>query len=223
MGLPTLVTLIYLVLLDDANVVVQRIAYGITKTIQFGFPVFWFFVVQKRRLTWNRPTSRSIWIALASGLAIAALTVVVFFVLRDQTRWLEGPLMEMREKIDSMGLGSLGMFVGVALFYSFIHSGLEEYYWRWFVFGQLREMIGVRTAIAVSSLGFMAHHVLVLALYFGWDSPLTYGLSLCVAVGGAFWAWLYDREDTIMAPWLSHALVDGGIFAVGTIVFLSAT
>ena len=41
------------------------------------------------------------------------------------------------------------------------------------------------------SLGFMAHHVVLLATFFGWDSPLAYLFSLAIAVGGAFWAWLY--------------------------------
>jgi membrane protease YdiL (CAAX protease family) len=70
-------------------------------------------------------------------------------------------------------------------------------------------------AIPISSLGFAAHHVLVLALYFGWASPLTWLFAICVAVGGAIWAWLYDACDSLAAPWLSHALVDAAIFAIG--------
>ena len=67
----------------------------------------------------------------------------------------------------------------------------------------------------ISSLGFMAHHVIVLGFYFGWHSPWVYLLSLAVAIGGAFWAWLYDRTGSLAGPWLSHMLVDAGIFAVG--------
>jgi membrane protease YdiL (CAAX protease family) len=70
-------------------------------------------------------------------------------------------------------------------------------------------------AIAISSLGFMAHHVLLLGLFFGWVSPLTYLFSMSVMIGGAFWAWLYNRSGNLVAPWLSHALIDAAIFVVG--------
>ena len=61
----------------------------------------------------------------------------------------------------------------------------------------------------------MAHHVLVLATFFGWTSPATYLFSLAIAVGAAVWAWLYARTDSIYGPWLSHLLVDAGIFLIG--------
>jgi membrane protease YdiL (CAAX protease family) len=103
----------------------------------------------------------------------------------------------------------------VGVFYSLLHSLLEEYYWRWFVFGQLRRMAPVWIAIAISSLGFMAHHVIVLATYFGIAEPVTWIFSLAIAVGGAFWAWLYHRSGSLVGPWLSHLLVDGAIFWIG--------
>jgi membrane protease YdiL (CAAX protease family) len=51
--------------------------------------------------------------------------------------------------------------------------------------------------------------------FFGWENPLTYFLSLSVAVGGAVWALLYYRTDNILGPWVSHLLVDAAIFVVG--------
>ena len=36
-----------------------------------------------------------------------------------------------------------------------------------------------------------------------------------VAVGGAFWAWLYQRSGSLAGPWLSHLVADAGIFFVG--------
>jgi membrane protease YdiL (CAAX protease family) len=39
--------------------------------------------------------------------------------------------------------------------------------------------------------------------------------SLAVAVGGAVWAWLYDFSRSLIGPWLSHMLVDIGIFVIG--------
>jgi membrane protease YdiL (CAAX protease family) len=36
-----------------------------------------------------------------------------------------------------------------------------------------------------------------------------------VAAGGAVWAWVYHRSGSLLGPWLSHMLVDAGIFLVG--------
>jgi membrane protease YdiL (CAAX protease family) len=96
------------------------------------------------------------------------------------------------------------------------HSLLEEYYWRWFVFGNLQRWIPVWPAIVLSSLAFMAHHVVILFVYFPgrfWSAAMPF--SLCVAVGGAVWAWLYHCTKSLYAPWVSHAIVDIAIFAVG--------
>ena len=73
----------------------------------------------------------------------------------------------------------------------------------------------VASAVVVSSLAFMTHHVILLATYFGWGSPWTYFFSACVAVGGALWAWLYERTGSLYGPWLSHVVVDAAIFVVG--------
>jgi membrane protease YdiL (CAAX protease family) len=40
-------------------------------------------------------------------------------------------------------------------------------------------------------------------------------MSLCVALGGVFWAWLYHRSGSLLGPWLSHALVDLAVMAIG--------
>ena len=73
----------------------------------------------------------------------------------------------------------------------------------------------VVAAAVVSSVAFMAHHVILLGFYFGWTTPWTYLFSVAVAIGGLVWAWLYQRSGSIVAAWLSHLVVDAGIFLVG--------
>jgi membrane protease YdiL (CAAX protease family) len=122
---------------------------------------------------------------------------------------------QIRAKIAGFGIDSVAQYVALGVFYSLAHSFLEEYYWRWFVFGQLRRLTPLWIAILVSAAGFMAHHVLVLSMFFGWWTVPTLLLSATVAIGGAFWAWLYDRSHSLLGPWLSHLIVDAGIFFVG--------
>ena len=44
---------------------------------------------------------------------------------------------------------------------------------------------------------------------------MTWIFSLAIAIGGAFWAWLYHRSGSLVGPWLSHLLIDGAIFWIG--------
>ncbi|MBI3823301.1 MAG: CPBP family intramembrane metalloprotease [Planctomycetes bacterium] len=40
-------------------------------------------------------------------------------------------------------------------------------------------------------------------------------LSVCVAIGGGVWCVIYERSESLWAPWLSHALIDAAIMGVG--------
>jgi membrane protease YdiL (CAAX protease family) len=76
-------------------------------------------------------------------------------------------------------------------------------------------MTSLPVGVVVSSLGFMAHHIILLGTYWGWSSSLTWILSLAVAMGGAVWAWMYERFESVIPVWISHLLVDAGVFLIG--------
>ena len=212
---PTLVTWIYFVALRNESDSIQKVAYGIGKTIQFGFPIVWVWCCYRSDIGHRKPQRGELITGLISGIAIAVTMWLLFDLVISKSAVMELLQQRVQEKIAELGLDSAGMYVGTAIFYAAFHSLMEEYYWRWFVFGQLKKKTNLSTAIAISSLGFMAHHVLLLAIYLGWSSPLTYAFSLCIAIGGAGWAWMYHRFGTLYGAWLSHAIVDAGIFWVG--------
>jgi membrane protease YdiL (CAAX protease family) len=213
--LPTAVTWVYFVALDGAPAALQQTAYGVGKAIQFGLPVVWVFGVCRERQSVRRPPIWSLAAGAVLGLVIAVGMAALYFTIRRNTSLFDAPAVAVQAKVASFGVRSPAAFALLAVFYSAVHSLLEEYYWRWFAFGRLRAAAGLPAAIAISGVAFASHHVLVLALYFGWMSPFTWAFSLCVAVGGAIWAWLYHASDSLAATWLSHALVDAAIFAIG--------
>ena len=119
------------------------------------------------------------------------------------------------EKVAGLGMDSVWKFAMLSTFYALVHSFLEEYYWRWFVYDLLKRFVNVPMANLISGLGFMAHHVVLLSVYLGWTSPMTWLCSAGVAIGGMYWAWLYQRTGTLFWPWVSHMVVDAGIFVLG--------
>lgn len=212
MVFPTLATWLYFVALAGHES--MKAAYGLTKVIQFAFPLAWVFAVLGERPHWTRPKLRDVALGLAIGGAILASMLALYFAFFAGGAFAGQFRDVLRGKLADFGTTTPLTFLLLASFYCCVHSLLEEYYWRWFVFGQLRKGVPLAVAVALSSLAFMAHHVVVVAIYI--DDWMVRGfLSLAVAVGGAIWAWMYNRSGSLAGCWASHALVDAGIMAVG--------
>lgn len=211
---PTLLTWVYFVLLAGQEAGTQA-AYGLGKCIQFAFPLFWFLAAQRRRLRWKPPGTPGLAESVAFGVFVFAAMLLMYHAWLKPEGYLDAAVKKIGQKVADFGADTPTKYFVLAAFYSLVHSFLEEYYWRWFVFGQLRRLVPLWAAVLVSSAGFMAHHVVVLGTYFGWFSVATVFFSLAVAAGGAVWAWIYHRSDSLYGPWLSHVFVDAGIFVIG--------
>jgi len=217
---PSLGTWLYFVAFAGRGAVMGW-TYGICKTLQFILPVFWVVVVQKERPDLRRLFAwRGVGMALAFGLAVVAGMLLLY-----HGHLCNSPVMvdvpdQIWNKIAAIGIDTPGAFLGMAVFIAGLHSFFEEYYWRWFVFGQLRRAMPLGAAVAVSAVGFALHHVIVLGAYFPdayfWTAAIFF--SVCVALGGCVWAWLYQRSGSLLGPWLSHLLVDAGIMWLGFVL-----
>jgi membrane protease YdiL (CAAX protease family) len=212
---PTFVTWAYFFQAAGSGQGVQQAVMATLKVVQFALPLVWTWFVLGERIEWQRLTGRGIGTGLGFGVAVVVVGWFVYEFGIAGTSTLIAAADEIRAKVAEFGIDSVPKYVALAAFYSLAHSLLEEYYWRWFVFGQLRRLVPRWPAILISSLGFMAHHVLVLSHYFGWWTPPALLLSAAVAIGGAFWAWLYDRTGSLVGPWISHLVIDAGIFFIG--------
>jgi membrane protease YdiL (CAAX protease family) len=214
-ALPTLVTQLYFVWLAHAGAA-KQLAYGVGKTAQFALPAAWVLAVRGEPLELSLPDGRGLALGVGFGLLVAAAMAALYWLWLKPAGLFAGRVQEeMIDKLRGFGLTRVWRYAALGVFYALGHSLLEEYYWRWFVFGRLAGFAPLSVAIAVSSLGFMAHHVILLVVYFGWRSPATWLFSIAVAVGGAIWAWLYADSGSLAGPWLSHLLVDAAIFVVG--------
>ncbi|MCH2114302.1 MAG: CPBP family glutamic-type intramembrane protease [Pirellulales bacterium] len=215
MVLPSLVTLAYFVWAKGLAAGAQQATYSIAKAVQFAFPLFWMALVQRQRLRFNLFSSRGVALGVGFGLIVFFAGVVLYHTWLKTSEFFLLGQQPIRDKVAELGINQPWQFIALGVFYSLCHSLLEEYYWRWFVFAQLKSLLSCWPAATISALGFMAHHVIVLGTYFGFFSLSTWLFSLAVACGGFFWAWLYHRSESLLAPWLSHLLIDAAIFTIG--------
>ena len=215
LALPTCVTWAYFTLASSYSPTAVKLAYGLGKTVQFALPIAWVWFVERPTGMVTTPRPAGLASAVGFGLAVVCSMLVLYHVwLKDSTLFVDAQP-EIQQKLRDFALLTTGRFAAFGVFYALVHSLLEEYYWRWFVYRQCRHLMPTSTAMVVSALGFMAHHVLLMGTYFGWTSWATWFFSICVFVGGLVWAWLYERSGSLVGVWLSHLLVDAGIFLVG--------
>ena len=213
--LPTIGAIGYFAL-ASANGATFRVLYGISKVVQFALPVAWLLAANRQRLLAIRLSPRGWGGGLAFGFLTAMAIVGLYTVALRGGPTFVGVADAVREKVAALGLDSPARYVGLAVFLSVIHSFLEEYYWRWFIHAGLRERLPQAGANALSSLAFAVHHIVVLDVYFPgrlWSATLPFTLG--VAVGGAFWAWWYERTGSLAGPWVAHAAADFAITAIG--------
>jgi membrane protease YdiL (CAAX protease family) len=216
LAFPTALTLTYFVVLAGQPRGLVQGVYALGKVVQFAFPAVMFLVATRRWPCPRWPGGADALLGAAFGVALFGAALLLYAMLLRPAGVLSGgPADAVRAKVAAFGLSGGWAFAGLGAFYSLVHAAAEEYYWRWFVFGALRHSWGPGPAIAGSSVGFAAHHVVILAVFFGWGSPWTYALATAVGLGGAFWAWLYHRSGSLLGPWLGHLLADAAIFTVG--------
>jgi membrane protease YdiL (CAAX protease family) len=219
MVLPTVAAAGYFVGLssDESAEPYFRLAYGGSKAVQFLLPVVWLSIADRTALKRPRLSFRGVPTGLIFGVVVAASVLALY------QGWLAGsPLFAglpaaVRAVVSKHRAATPAGYLLLAVFLAVVHSLLEEYYWRWFVYGRLRHCHVPRLpALVLAGLAFMGHHVVILGVYFpGRFWPAVLPFSLGVAVGGVFWAWIYERTGSILGPWVSHFLVDSALMAVG--------
>ena len=141
------------------------------------------------------------------GLAVGLIIFAAGYVfIRMPPMWQEIQKAEPFVKIKLEAFGISAHYLIYAIIISLIHSMLEEYYWRWFVFGASKSRL-------VSAFAFSLHHFVVLDFYFSrWMALI---LTAMVAAGGLIFNFLYERKLNIWGAWSAHVLADLLIFYAG--------
>lgn len=213
-----------------------KVGFGMAKVGLMLAPLAWLIFVEKtkpRIPRWHGPGSESdddvqgrgfrgsgMLAAHVTGALIFAVIAGAYYGFAKD--WIDTAAM--REKIVEMGLDNLWLYTAGALYWCTINSLLEEYFWRWFIFARLRDVLPTPgsdrifswvnlVAVVLCGLLFTAHHVVALKVYFDWKTTLL--ASAGVFIGGVTWSLLYLRYKNIYAGYVSHVYADLIIFWIG--------
>lgn len=209
-SVPFAASLLYFVILAD-TVLAQPI-YTAAKIFTIAWPLLAWCLFLRRRVVWRLHPTRHIG-ALPLGIFSGILlSVPVLLVMRTPLAALALEAADdIRLKTEQLGI--IENYWLFAVFLSVLHSLIEEYYWRWFVYGRLRERIGAAKSIALAALAFALHHLVVTSQFFPFAWAIA--VSLIIAAAGAVWCWMYERQGNIAGAWISHMLVDFALMWVG--------
>lgn len=217
---PTLGALCYFFWLSDGPV--GKAAYTTTKVFTLVYPLLFLGIIGAAGLircqeVANPPRIGTIiWIGLGSGIAISLLGWALMLTpLGEMVRAGGGAVTERAE-----ALGFKEHFLLFAIFVSVLHSALEEYYWRWFVFGSLARKVKPWIAHIVAGVAFGGHHLVIMMKFFPFG--LAFFLTSCVVIGGIIWTLLYARQGSLLGCWLSHLCVDVFLMIIGYQLIQSA-
>ena len=157
-----------------------------------------------------RPNKKGLFPAIALGIGVYSLILGGYFLVSPYFDFsqIAGALTK------NVGV-TKDNFLYVSIYISFANSFLEEFFFRGFVFANLKQLSGRKLAYQFSAGAFSLYHV---AMMIGWFAPVLFLLVMVgLVIGGMLFNWLNERLDTIYCSWLTHMFAN---FAINTIGFI---
>ncbi len=186
-----------------------QVIYVATKVLLIAWPLLcWALIGKFLFIKSEKNNKESFVLGLISGLIFLATILGVYFSWQD---YFQQYAYLVKEKVDSLGIGGF-KFLIFAVFLSLIHSFIEEYYWRSFVFRGLLGLVKFWPALIVGGIAFALHHYLLLSQFFPWPIVVLFGTM--VGAAGAWWSWVYFKTNSLLGAWISHAFADLAVMIV---------
>jgi membrane protease YdiL (CAAX protease family) len=183
--------------------------FAFSKLWLFALPAVWYLLVEKGNWSLSPARKGGFGFGVLSGLVISGVILAGYFLLGDA--FLDRAFMV--EKVEEIGLDTPALYIGGAAYWICINSVLEEYVWRWFVVRQCEALMKPMAAVVAAAVFFTLHHTIALSTFMPPTAAIV--CSAGIFIGAAVWSWMYVRFESIWPCYVSHAIVDLCIFALG--------
>lgn len=146
------------------------------------------------------------------GIAIYLGILLVYFVLRNFIN-----LDKIIEILDKSADVDKDNFIWIAIYISFINSLLEEFFFRGFIFLNLRKASGRKSAYIISAFAFSIYHVAIMG---SWFNPIIFIVAMIgLFIGGIIFNYLNEKSENIYNSWIVHMMANFAINTVGLIMY----
>jgi membrane protease YdiL (CAAX protease family) len=212
MIIPVVVTVINVYIINEKTNI--QIIYFVLKLFFIIWPLFVIAVIEKKKSLisglFSKNKGKSIRVGLVWGILLF-LFIVIFIELTPLGTYINDHSGFIRKRL--VDTGFIKHFLVYGLILSVVHSLIEEYYWRWFVYRKLKRFFHNSNASFLSSLAYSAHHIVVLNIYFSFFGTIFFGILVFLA--GIYWNYIYKKYESILASWIQHVFVDMAIIYIG--------
>jgi membrane protease YdiL (CAAX protease family) len=215
--LPTAAALSYFYFFSDPKWMIPL--YSTSKFIQFSLPLFVLFFFSKENFRWEPLGSNKFFLGNFIGILFFVILLLTYWGLKDFSFVKEAALL-IFEKLSALGVHRPLQFFIFSIFISVFHAFLEEYYWRWYVYRELRRSLSALGASFFSSVAFTSHHVVVISAYIP-ESVWKWGIFVFPAyvfMAGFVWAFMYERTNSLALVWISHIWADIAIMGIAAMM-----
>lgn len=161
------------------------------------------------------PDRKGLFTALAMGLAVYAVILGGYFLLRNVFDFSN-----IAGAVTAQNGVNKENFLYVALYISFVNSLLEEFFFRGFAFLTLKKRSGRRFAMLFSAGFFALYHV---CMMLGWFSGAAEPMLMLAGLftGGLIFNHFDEKQGGICLSWLIHMFANFATNTIGFILFLS--
>jgi membrane protease YdiL (CAAX protease family) len=188
-----------------------KAAWLASKAWMLGLPLWWHLRVDRQALSWSPVRHGGLGTGFLIG-AVFSLVMVLAWVFIGRSRL---DVDTFRASLEPFGLTDPTTYLAAAVFWTVGNSVLEEYVFRWFLVEKGEVLFGPGWLTIVASAGiFVLHHFFAL-WFLGFSISANLLACLGLFVGGAAFSWLYVRYRSIWVPYITHAMCDVVVFAVG--------
>jgi|GEM_PF-4299664 len=189
----------------QANELISQIAYVLSKIWFVALPILYWL------LTRISPVERQgsyRFFAIVSGLALCA---AIFFLTQVLIEFIRPEAESIYRTLSVLGLTENFLLYSAGIIV--LNSLVEEFFWRYSIYGGLKSFFSMPVAAVVSSIGFAGSHMLYFIGLFDSLMIITF-LTAASFVFGCFWVWLYEKTRSIPHVWINHMLVNLPLFYV---------
>lgn len=212
MIIPAVVTILHVYIINDKTNI-QILYFGL-KLFFIFWPLFVVAAIEKKgaliSVLFSKNQKKSIKAGLVWGTFLF-ISIIGFIKISPLNNYINDHSGFIKKRLIETGFINHFLVYGVIL--SVVHSLIEEYYWRWFVYSRLKRFFQNSNASFLSSLAYSAHHIVVLNIYFSFWGVVFFGILVIMA--GIFWNYTFNKYESIFASWIQHFFVDMAIIYIG--------
>lgn len=179
----------------------------------FIVPFCWMHFYKKKEISyldWKKLNLKNMKWSILLSVLIFIVVLTTYFFLQNNIN-----LSHIREQIETnLKITPFG-FIFVAIYISLGNSFLEEFFFRGFIFGELKE--NKPLAFTLSSLLFAFYHIGMIQKWF--SIPIFILAIVGLFIGGSIFNKINERYGTIFNSWLIHMSADISIMLIGFHMF----